>query len=304
MSTEPKEFIKTKKGYCREPMKKLSGLKLLFHRLVVLVMIIGPAFGTVWAFVSLGLGMVGWREMAIFGSFYVATGLGVTVGYHRLLTHQSFKTNPLVRSVLLVFGTWSLQGTPITWASTHLAHHVNSDREHDPHSPVKSLFHAHMGWLFSGIKYDPKTYAKAQLQDPVAVFVTKTTAFWVVLSFVLPFLFGGWNGLIWAGLVRVFLVHHITWSVNSFSHAFGGQEYKSVGDRSRNNWLVGILALGEGWHNNHHAFPKSAFHGLRWYQLDVSGLFIRLLGAVHLAKDIYRVPRNARLGRRLEPRGT
>ncbi len=268
------------------------------HQGIVLNILIIPLAATLFAF-TIGLGWVSGKDLILFGSFSFAVGLGVTVGYHRMLTHYSFNANPVVKFILLVLGVWSLEGTPLTWAATHLEHHANADKDSDPHSPMKSLWHAHAGWLFVKRKVDPTIFAQKQLNDPIVMFITKTAGFWAVLGLVLPFVLGGWSGFIWAGLVRVFVVHHITWSVNSLGHAFGNQDFNKGRDLSTNNWLIGVLALGEGWHNNHHAFPKSAFHGLKWYQIDISGMFIRLLGFLHLAKDICRVPEQTITAKRM-----
>lgn len=269
------------------------------YQAMILIVVLLPFAAMIYAVAHLGVELLSWRETALFGSFYLAAGLGVTVGYHRMLTHNSFKTNPVLRSILLIFGTWALEGPPITWAATHLKHHVYSDKEGDPHSPVKGIVHAHVGWLLDPGNGDPSVYAKAQMDDPLARFISKTTLWWVMLSLLLPFLLGGWTGFLWAGLVRIFLVHHITWSVNSICHSWGTQDFNQGKDRSRNNWVIGVLALGEGWHNNHHAFPRSAFQGLHWRQIDLSGQFIRLLGAVGLARDIYRIPHSVVQARRL-----
>jgi len=148
-----------------------------------------------------------------------------------------------------------------------------------------------MGWLMHFDRVELDVYAKTQLKDPITMFISRTAFWWVVLGLVIPFLIGGWSGLLWGGIVRIFLVHHVTWSVNSICHIFGSRPYKISGsDQSTNNWVVGLFAMGEGWHNNHHAFPRSAFHGLRPWEIDVSGYVIRVLGVLRLAKNIYRVP--------------
>jgi stearoyl-CoA desaturase (delta-9 desaturase) len=136
---------------------------------------------------------------------------------------------------------------------------------------------------------DPNVYCRNLVHDPIVVFVSRTFLLWVVLSLLIPYAIGGWSGLLWAGLVRIFLVHHVTWSVNSICHTFGMREFETT-DQSRNEWIVGLLAFGEGWHNNHHAFPRSAFHGLHWWQFDLSGYLIRLLERVGLATEVYRIP--------------
>jgi len=277
--------------------KPISGL----DRAATAVLLAAPLAATVAAVALTFLrpGFFSWRDMAILGGFYVPAALGVTIGYHRMLAHRGFEAHPVVRGVLLVFGAWSIQGGPLSWAAVHLKHHSFSDKELDPHSPAaKSLFHAHMGWLFSAERPEPEAFARAQMADPVARFVGRTAFWWAVLGLALPFVFGGWSGFLWGGLVRVFLVHHVTWSVNSVCHRFGSRPFRTGADRSTNNLLVGLIALGEGWHNNHHAFPRSAFHGLRWKEIDVSGYAIRLMGILRLASNIYRVPGDVVAARR------
>jgi stearoyl-CoA desaturase (delta-9 desaturase) len=194
----------------------------------------------------------------------------------------------------------ALEGPALEWAATHLKHHANADQEGDPHSPVEGLFHAHLGWLLRDGDIDQRAYGDSLKNDPIVSFMSRTFILWVGLSLLLPFGIGGflggsWSisgaltGFLWGGLVRIFLVHHVTWSVNSICHTFGRREFETK-DRSRNEWIIGLLAFGEGWHNNHHAFPRSAFHGLRWWQFDLSGYLIRLLEQTGLARDVYRVP--------------
>jgi stearoyl-CoA desaturase (delta-9 desaturase) len=220
---------------------------------------------------------------------YTVTALGVTMGFHRMLTHRSFKPNPVIKFILLVFGSMALEGAALEWAATHVKHHSLSDREGDPHSPIEGFFHAHVGWLFKDRMADPKVYCRNLVNDPMVMFVSRTFLLWVVLSLIIPFAIGGWSGLLWGGLVRIFLTHHVTWSVNSVCHTFGRRDFET-GDQSHNEWLVGLLAFGEGWHNNHHAFPRSAFHGMRWWQFDLSGYIIWLLERVGLVREVYRVP--------------
>jgi stearoyl-CoA desaturase (delta-9 desaturase) len=206
-----------------------------------------------------------------------------------MLTHRGFRPHPIVKFVLLVLGSMALEGPALQWAATHIKHHAQADREGDPHSPVEGFFHAHMGWIFGADSADPHVYSRNLVNDPVVVFVSRTSVLWAVLSLVLPFVIGGWTGLLWGGLVRIFLTHHVTWSVNSVCHTFGRREFET-NDQSRNEWVVGLLAFGEGWHNNHHAFPRSAFHGLHWWQFDLSGYVIRALERLGLVHDVYRIP--------------
>jgi stearoyl-CoA desaturase (delta-9 desaturase) len=219
---------------------------------------------------------------------YTLNGLGITVGFHRMLTHRSFRPHPAVKLVLLILGSTAVQAPPIEWAASHIKHHALSDQEGDPHSPMEGFFHAHLGWLFKDRFADPQQYCRHLLRDPIVVFVNRTFLLWVVLSLLIPFLLGGWTGFLWGALVRIFLGHHVTFSVNSVCHVFGKRAFET-NDQSHNEWIVGILGFGEGWHNNHHAFPRSAFHGLRWWQIDLSGYVIRALERLGLVQDVYRV---------------
>ena len=261
-------------------------------RVLTFALVVIPFVATIAAVILtiVGIEIVTWKDMALLGGFYAASSIGITIGYHRMLCHTSFEAHPILRAVLLIFGVGSLQGGPLSWAATHLKHHAHSDQEEDPHSPLKSLTHAHVGWLFDSEHADPNQYAKAQTKDPVVRFVSKTAFWWAMLGLAAPAVIGGWSGLLWGTLVRVFLVHHVTWSVNSICHRVGARPFRTGADLSTNNPLVGLLAMGEGWHNNHHAFPRSAFHGLRRREIDVAGYVIRLLGALRLVKNIYRVP--------------
>jgi stearoyl-CoA desaturase (delta-9 desaturase) len=219
---------------------------------------------------------------------YVLVALGITIGYHRMLTHRSFNPHPVVKFIFLVLGSMALEGAAVEWTATHTKHHAHSDKEGDPHSPVEGFFHAHVGWLFKDRQASPEIYCKHLLNDKLVMFVSRTFLVWVAISLLIPFAIGGWSGLLWGGLVRIFLAHHITWSVNSVCHTFGKREFQT-NDASRNEWVVGLLGMGEGWHNNHHAFPRSAFHGLHWWQFDLSGYIIWTLERMGLVKDVYRV---------------
>lgn len=259
------------------------------YKAVVLVAVVAPLIATVYAIYQLWNRAVNLPDLILLVVMYSLIIIGIGAGFHRMLTHRSFQPHPVIKFILLVLGSMSLEGPAIQWAATHVKHHGHSDREGDPHSPVEGFFHAHIGWLFKDRMADPKVYARQLLEDKMVMFVSKTFFFWVFLSFLIPFLIGGWSGLLWAGLVRVFLTHHVTWSVNSICHTFGKREFETK-DMSRNEWVVGLLAFGEGWHNNHHAFPRSAFHGLHWWQFDLSGYLIWTLEKMGLAKNVYRIP--------------
>lgn len=256
---------------------------------VVLVAVIVPFLATVYAIYTLWNKAIHLTDLILLISLYTCITFGVTVGFHRMLTHRSFRPHPIIKTILLIFGSMSLEGAALDWAATHVKHHAQADHEGDPHSPVEGFFHSHLGWLFKDRMADPNIYCRNLVNDPIVSFISRTFLLWVVLSLVIPFAIGGWSGLLWAGLVRIFLVHHVTWSVNSICHTFGKREFETS-DKSRNEWVVGMLAFGEGWHNNHHAFPRSAFHGLHWWQIDFSGYLIRLLERVGLVTDVYRIP--------------
>jgi len=255
---------------------------------IVLVAVVGPLIATVFAIYLLWQRAVHPLDIVLLLSMYTITALGVTIGYHRMLTHRSFQPHPILKFLFLVMGSMSLEGVALEWAATHTKHHAQADREGDPHSPIEGFFHAHIGWLFKDRMADPNIYCRHLVKDPIVVFVSRTFFLWVGLSLLIPFLLGGWSGLLWGGLVRIFLAHHVTWSVNSVCHFWGMRPFRSD-DHSRNNFLFGILALGEGWHNTHHAFPTSARHGLRWWEIDVSYVVIRILAWLRLAWNV-KVP--------------
>jgi stearoyl-CoA desaturase (delta-9 desaturase) len=241
------------------------------YQTIVLLIVVVPLLATGLAVRLLWQRAVHWSDLALLAIMYTLVAIGVTVGYHRMLTHRSFTPHPAVKFALLVLGSMALEGDAITWTATHTKHHALSDRPGDPHSPLDGFFHAHLGWVFAEADADPKVYCRHLLRDRMVVFVSRTHLLWVALALAIPFAvggaLGGWlgalTGLLWGGLVRQFLTHHVTWRVNSICHTFGKRAFET-NDASRNEWIVGLLAFGEGWHNNHHAFPRSAFHGLRW----------------------------------------
>jgi stearoyl-CoA desaturase (delta-9 desaturase) len=264
-------------------------LVLLYQfKVVVLLIVVVPFLATAVAVYLLWARAVHGSDLLLLGILYALTGLGLTVGYHRMLTHRSFRPHPVVKCLLLLLGSMAVEGPALPWAATHIKHHALSDREGDPHSPVDGFWHAHVGWLFGAGEGDPAVYCPHLVKDRMVVFLSRTFVLWAALSLVLPLVLGGWTGLLWGGLVRVFLTHHVTWSVNSICHTFGRRTFETR-DRSHNEWVVGLLGFGEGWHNNHHAFPRSAFHGLQWWQVDLSGYLIWLLERLGLAREVYRV---------------
>jgi stearoyl-CoA desaturase (Delta-9 desaturase) len=275
------------------------------YQTIVLLIVVVPLLATSLAVRLLWQRAVQWPDLALLAIMYTLVAIGVTVGYHRMLTHRSFTPHPAVKFILLVLGSMALEGDAITWTATHTKHHALADRPGDPHSPLDGFFHAHLGWVFAEPDADPKIYCRHLLRDRMVVFVSRTHLLWVALALAIPCAIGGalggWlgalAGLLWGGLVRQFLTHHVTWSVNSICHTFGKRAFQT-NDASRNEWIVGLLAFGEGWHNNHHAFPRSAFHGLRWWQFDLAGYIIRLLERLGLAHDVYRVAPAVQAARR------
>jgi stearoyl-CoA desaturase (delta-9 desaturase) len=237
---------------------------------------------------------------------WLLTGLGITVGYHRLLAHRAFETYSWVRTFWMTLGAMSVEGSPLEWSATHRRHHEVSDQPGDPHSPyqyghafkemIYGFWHAHAGWLFTGhwSSSARERYVPDLLNDRAMQFVDRYYYLVVALSLLIPAVIGGvatgtWLGaglgFLWGGLARVCVTHHITWSVNSVCHIFGSRDFKSY-DESRNNPIFGILALGEGWHNNHHAFPTSARHGLKWWQFDLSWIVIQTMKLFGLAWNV------------------
>ncbi len=250
-----------------------------------------------------------WRDLAILGVLYVVTGLGVTMGFHRLLTHRSFKTSAWLRGLLAVAGTMSVEGPVISWVADHRKHHVYTDRLGDPHSPhvdhgggwrgaLRGLVHAHVGWLFDHTQRGARErFAPDLLADPVVAFVDRTFLLWSLVGLAIPFGLGvalggtldaGLEALLWGGAVRILVLHHVTYSINSLCHFFGSRRFRTE-DHSRNLLWLAPLSFGEAWHNNHHAFPTSAFHGMARWELDVSGLAIRALERGGLIWDVQRI---------------
>ena len=260
----------------------------IVNKIAMLIVVVLPLLAAVFAIRMLWERAVTWSDIALLFASYSCTALGITVGYHRMLTHRSFRPQPIIKFILLAFGSMGVEGPALEWASTHIKHHALADREGDPHSPLDGFLHAHLGWMFHERAADPNIYCRNLVNDAMVVFFTRTFFLWVALSLLIPYLVGGWEGLLWGGLVRIFLLHHVTWSVNSVCHTFGKRDFETP-DVSRNEWLIGLLSFGEGWHNNHHAFPRSAFHGLHWWQVDCSGYIITLLERLGLVHEVYRV---------------
>jgi stearoyl-CoA desaturase (Delta-9 desaturase) len=273
----------------------------------------GVPFLCLFAAVPLAWGsFLGWTDIALMAFFYVLSAGGITVGYHRYFTHGSFKAKRPLRIGLAVAGSMAMEGPIITWVADHRRHHKFADKEDDPHSPwrfgddwkalAKGLAWAHYGWLYEGSRTSKEKYTPDLLADRDIARVHKWFPALVGLTFLLPAVLGGlltmsWQGaltaLFWAGLVRVTLVHHVTWSINSICHTFGNEDFE-VRDKSRNVWWLAIPSLGESWHNLHHSDPTCARHGVLKGQIDISAGFIRAFEKLGWAYNV-RWPTEERL---------
>jgi stearoyl-CoA desaturase (Delta-9 desaturase) len=262
--------------------------------------------------------LVGWTDLAIFAAMYLVTALGVTVGYHRLFTHRAFDAPQPVRYAFAVLGSMAVQGPVLDWVADHRKHHAFADEDGDPHSPhghggglggaLRGLLYAHMGWLLETQGTATKRrYARDLLADPGIRAISRAFPFLVLLGLLIPFALGfaltgtvagALTALLWGGFVRIFLVHHVTWSINSICHFFGTRRYETD-DMSTNVFWLALPSLGESWHHNHHAFPRSARHGLRWWELDLSGLTIAGLEKLGLARNVVRIDESRRREREL-----
>ena len=276
------------------------------ERIANLIGVVVPFLGLIAAVVLLWNQWVDWIDLGIMAVTYLLYGAGVTVGFHRLLTHRAFQTYKPVEYSFAVLGSMGLQGGVLDWVADHRKHHAHTDQEGDPHSPhvghgegLKGLFHAHVGWLFETQgQADWKRYAKELYEDPGMKRINRLFPLWALMSLLVPTLLGfvlhgftaegALRGLIWGGLVRVFFLHHITWSINSVCHFFGRRRF-DIEDHSTNVAWLALPSLGEAWHHNHHAFPRSAAHGLRWYEIDPSKWIIGAMQKVGLAWNVVRI---------------
>jgi stearoyl-CoA desaturase (delta-9 desaturase) len=268
-----------------------------------------PALGIAGVAWQLWGSALHWQDVVVFATTLTLAGFGVTVGFHRLFTHRSFKTTRAMRVVFAVLGSVAVEGPVIEWVAYHRRHHAFSDRAGDPHSPhldhgsgvkgaLRGLFHAHLGWvLFSDEPAQEDRYAPDLLTDRALRLIDRTFILWVAVGLAFAFglgvaltgtVVGGLTGLLWGGAVRIFVLHHVTFSINSLCHFFGRRDFETD-DESRNlRWLV-PLSFGEAWHNNHHAFPTSAAHGLTRWQFDPSKLLIYGMERIGLAWDVVRI---------------
>jgi stearoyl-CoA desaturase (Delta-9 desaturase) len=269
-----------------------------------------PVAGVAVAIVLLWNRAVSARDLAILLVGYLATGCGITAGYHRLLTHRAFKTGPRLRFLFAYLGALAFEGPPIRWVADHRKHHAFADVDGDPHSPhlhhgegwrgaLEGLWHAHVGWLFKrSAGADPLRYASDLMSEPAMRWISRNYGLVVLSGLLIPALVGFALGhtlaaaataALWGGLVRMFLVHHMTWSVNSLGHYFGKRRF-AIDDESRNLGLIAVPSLGDSYHHNHHAFPTSARHGLTAREVDLSWQLLRVLRRLGLVWDCVEFP--------------
>jgi stearoyl-CoA desaturase (delta-9 desaturase) len=279
------------------------------HRWFVLATSVLPLVGLGGAMFLLWRRFFGWSDLVALGVMYVVCVLGVSVGYHRLLAHRSFRTTAFLRVALVAAGAMAGQGPPLTWVAHHRRHHRVADRPGDPHSPhldfppgltgmLAGLWHAHLGWLFStSLESDPIRYCPDLVREKPLRWLSEQFVAVVIVGLALGGLVGFaaghtfvafCTGMLWGGVVRLFLVNHVTYAVNSVGHYFGRRRFATC-DESRNVPWLALASFGEAWHNNHHAFPRSFRHGLRWWEADVSAWVIVLLERLGLATDVVRI---------------
>jgi len=261
---------------------------------------------------------IGWFDVILAVTLYVVTGLGISLGFHRHFAHHSFRARRGLRIALAVAGSLAAEGSLISWVSNHRRHHVFADREGDPHSPwtvdsgpmqrLRGLFHAHVGWLFSGTDANAERWSRDLLADRDVVVISRLAPLWPVASLTVPFaigyvvtrsLTGATLAMVWAGAVRIGLLHHVTWSVNSLGHMFGTRPYRTS-DRSGNIGWLSVISFGDSWHNSHHAFPALARHGCDAGQFDPSAAVLRVLEGARWATSV-RWPSPDILARRSTP---
>jgi stearoyl-CoA desaturase (delta-9 desaturase) len=278
------------------------------HRWLNLAGVLLPFLGFVVAVALLWNTLVDWADLAVMLIMYVISGYGVTLGFHRLLTHRSFQTFKPVEYTLAILGSLAVQGPVISWVADHRKHHAHTDQDGDPHSPhghgggfrgaLSGLWYAHMGWLFhvSGTS-DHARYARDLHEDRGMRVIHRTFGLWVTVGILMPAalgyaldptLEGALTAALWGGPVRIFALHHVTWSINSVCHFFGTRRF-DVDDHSTNVFWLSLLSFGESWHHNHHTFPRSARHGLRWWEVDPTGWLIRGMRRVRLAWNVVEI---------------
>jgi stearoyl-CoA desaturase (delta-9 desaturase) len=279
------------------------------HKISNLVGAVVPFLAFIAAIVLLWNRIVDWSDLALFAVMYVLTGLGITVGFHRLLTHRSFQTHKATEYVFATLGSMAVQGPVIAWVADHRKHHAHTDEEGDPHSPhvgrgdgivgaVRGLWYAHMGWLFDAHgRAEAERYARDLVEDRGMRFLSRWFLGVALLGLLIPAglgylidgtLKGALTGLLWGGFVRIFMLHHVTWSINSVCHFFGRRRFE-IEDRSTNVFWLALPSFGESWHHNHHAFPRSAVHGMKWWEIDTTAAVIRMLKRLGLAWNVVEI---------------
>jgi len=307
MQTQIKENPLLKPAGENSPSRGVRPLNERARRLerrVTLATVLLPYAGLVGGILLFWNRGVNRLDLAVFGVMYCVTVLGIGMGFHRLMAHRAYQATTFLKTAIVIAGSMAAQGPVIFWTAVHRRHHSYSDREGDPHSPhlhgegaveiAKGLWHSHMGWLFNHELTDWGTYVRDLLHDRLIFKLNRLYFLWIMLGLLLPATAEGlitmsWlgfaRGFLWGGLIRVLVVHHTTWSINSVCHVFGSQPYQ-VKDHSTNNAVLAIPTFGESWHNNHHAFPSSAVHGLEWWQVDITGSMIKLCAMLGLASAV------------------
>jgi stearoyl-CoA desaturase (delta-9 desaturase) len=279
------------------------------HKISNLFGAVVPFLAFIAAIVLLWNRIVDWTDLALFAVMYVLTGLGVTVGFHRLLTHRSFQTHKPTEYLFATLGSMAVQGPVIAWVADHRKHHAHTDEEGDPHSPhvgrgdgvigaLRGLWYAHMGWLFDAHgRAEAERYARDLVEDRGMRFLGRNFLGVALLGLLIPAglgylldgtLKGALTGLLWGGLVRIFMLHHVTWSINSVCHFFGRRRFQ-IEDQSTNVFWLALPSFGESWHHNHHAFPRSAVHGLKWWEIDTTATVIRTMKRLRLAWNVVEI---------------
>jgi stearoyl-CoA desaturase (Delta-9 desaturase) len=279
------------------------------HRNINIAAVVLPFVAFLAAIPLLWNKWIGPLDLMLLACLYFVSAGGITVGFHRLLTHRAFQTFKPVEYAFAICGSMAVEGPVIGWVADHRRHHAHSDEEGDPHSPhvgtdgeeagaLAGLWHAHVGWLFDHpTAVEAEKYAPDLLEDRGMRVISRLFPLWVTLGLLIPFaiawavtgaLGAGLAAFFWAGLVRVFLVHHVTFSINSICHFFGRRRF-ATDDESTNVFWLAIPSLGESWHHNHHAFPRSATHGLRWWEVDIGGLLVRSMRQIGLAWNVVRI---------------
>jgi fatty-acid desaturase len=250
-------------------------------------------FVTIFHLVALAaLFTFSWQNLlAAVITWWVAGSWGVGLGYHRLLTHRGFKSPKWLERFLATCGTLALQSGPLAWVTTHRVHHAFTETDKDPHSPRNGTYWSHIGWIFRGTAQNQseatvKRYSPDLLRDKVLLFLEKYYYLTSILAGAVLLAIGGWSMLVWGIFLRTVVGWHATWLVNSATHLWGKRRFDTRDD-SRNNGVIAAITFGEGWHNNHHAYPRSARHGLTWKEFDVNWVQIRLLEKLGVIKDVY-----------------